>query len=74
MGWSIEGVHRVAMEGIQEVVHGLVVSVINCPPGMSDLSFKVQKCPVFKVLNLKKEHFKCLILRYFSCYLDSNLR
>ena len=24
-------------------------------PGMSHFSFKVQKCPIFKVLNLKKD-------------------
>ena len=26
-------------------------------PGMSYFSFKLQKCPIFKVLNLKNENF-----------------
>ena len=36
-------------------------------PGMSYFSFKVQKCPIFKVLNLMKENFNGLALWYFSC-------
>ena len=34
-------------------------------PGMSYVSFKVQKCPIFKVLNLKKEKFNGSALCYF---------
>ena len=30
-------------------------------------SFKVQKCLMFKVLNVKKENFNGLALRYCSC-------
>ena len=37
------------------------------PPGTSYFSFKVQKCPIFKVLNLKKKDFNGSELRHFSC-------
>ena len=36
-------------------------------PGMSHFSFKVQKLPIFKVLNLRKENFNRLALWYVSC-------
>ena len=34
---------------------------------MSYFSFKVQKCPIFKVLNLNKENLSGSGLWYFSC-------
>ena len=34
--------------------------------GMSNFSFKLQKCPVFKVLNLKRENLNGLALHNFS--------
>ena len=36
-------------------------------PGMSHFSFKVQKLPIFKVLNLRKENFNHLALWYLRC-------
>ena len=35
--------------------------------GMSHFSFSVEKVPIFKVLNLRKENFNRLILCYLSC-------
>ena len=34
---------------------------------MSHFSFKVQKLPIFKVFNLRKENFSRLALWYLSC-------
>ena len=42
------------------------------PPGMGYFSFKVQKCPIFKVMNLKKEISNGLALWYFSCTIPEN--
>ena len=35
--------------------------------GISHFSFNVQKLPIFKVLNLRKENFNRLALWYLSC-------
>ena len=36
-------------------------------PGMTYFLFKVRKCPILKVLNLKKEIFNGLALSCFTC-------
>ena len=36
-------------------------------PAMSHFSFKVQKLPIFKVLNLRKDNFNRLALWYLRC-------
>ena len=62
----------VDLKGFGSTQHARI-SAIQCKsldaqsePGMSYFSFKVQKCPIFKVLNLKKENF----IWYFSCAID----